>query len=512
MPAIVDDGAGGVSFGANGRQYVLWGVETDQWQAAAGNTAHFDAYIEASKYINANCLAIHAPWRLIEPTKDVYDFSYLEYALKKTEEAGLKAVIYFTSANYAAGNMQFVPDYINDPVTYSRIQGDPTYFRTEPVAGQPALPACPSDPDLLEREMKAYGRLLKFLKEYDTNRNVLAIQVAGEADFLYAMKDEYWLFKNENVRCECADCNAAFEGFAGSNLDFMTHQFAVYIKKMVEAGAMVYDIPVYTCSSPLGYWKGEWRYAENSALRQEMVDFVDYFVGPTTAQTTDVQTYVTEMNNWTSDKMPGNHIWTSGIDTGHGTPGSPHENVGLDSWSHLEMAPWFNILHYKSLGAIYWDHPDVSVTLEGAGAPVREKLRAMWSPLRAASSVLPVYKSAPADKMMWWNYSEKTKSGTIGGYQISIIQYAGENYGFAFDMGNGDIVLSATTYNARTTTVSLTVNNSENLHFERGYFDNNGVWVKTGTFNATKVGNQLVFQISGDNGDYTKALYRIYTE
>lgn len=514
IPSIVSDGLGGHSFCVNGKQYVVWGVETDQWLSAASNIPMINKYVEASKYVNANCLAVHAPWAMFEKEKDVYDFTVLEYYLKQAEKGGLKVVIYFTSTNYAAGNMQFVPDYIKyDTETYSRVQGDPKYFSDVPVGDQPALPACPSDPDLLEREKKAYVELVKFLKEYDVNRNVLAIQVGGETNFLFALKPEWWGMKNEDIRCECPDCNKAFADFNGSNLEFMTQQFAVYIKEIIYAGAEVYDIPTYTCSSPIEYWNGDWRYAENSEVRKAIVNKDNYIVGPTIAHSKTISTYMKEMDQWGADKIPGNVVWVSGLDTGHGTPGSPQEDIGIDSWQHLELAPWFNILHYNSLGAIYWDHPTVSITKEDAGQPVREKLRAMWSPLRAASAILPEYKSAGEDTMVWWHYRQADCSGNLGGFGITAQQNKETNYGFILKLDEGDIVLAATTYEDGATTFTVTVpDGAEGLIFERGHFDDDGNWVKTDSFTPEISGNVITFQISGDHGDYTKTLYRICRE
>jgi len=499
------------SFEVDGRKYVLWGVETDQWLSAASSIFMIDRYVEASLYVNANTLAVHAPWRMIEPYEDEYDFSVLRYYLEQTEKAGLKAVIYFTSTNYAAGNMQFVPDYIiNDSEKYTKIQGDPKYFRSTPWQNQPSLPLCPSNPSLLDRERKAYVELIKFIKEFDTNSNVLSIQVGGETNFFTALNDEYMVPPNVDVRCECQHCNKAFVGHVGSNLEFMTNQYAVYIKKIIEGGAVHYDLPTYTCSAPKEYWGGDWRYAENSAIRKKIVGKQNYFVGPSIAETFSVATFTKEMNHYLDNKIPGNFPWASGIDTGHGTPGSPQENSTVQSWKQLEMAPWFIGFKYKGLGAIYWDHPDVSITNETRGAPVREKFRAMWSPIRAVSSILTDIRILPLSRGNWWHFDEPKKVITAGLYKVEISQTKSNNYGLAYQLDDGSLIFAATTYSGGQTKVEISKTSGyNNAVFQRGYFSDSGKWISTGTFKPTINGEKINFEIKGDHGEYKTSIYRI---
>jgi len=118
------------------------------------------------------------------------------------------------------------------------------------------------------------------LKENDTSRNVLAVQVGGEMDYMFGLKDEWWGLKNADVRCECDYCNTEFAKFQGSKVDFMSTQYAKYLKSMIEAGAAVYNIPTYTCAAPKTYWNNDWRYAENSPLRKQIINRQNYFVGP----------------------------------------------------------------------------------------------------------------------------------------------------------------------------------------------------------------------------------------
>lgn len=509
-PTIIKDQFGGNSFAANGKQYVVWGVEDDQWLSAAGSVSMINKYVEASKYVNANTLAVHSPWKLIEREKGVYDFTVLQYYLEKVEAAGLKTIIYFTGIDYAAGNMEFVPEYIvNDNETYTKVGGNSKFFRNAPWGTQPSLPACPSDADTLAREKKAYLELVKFIKGFDTNKNVLAIQIGGEMNYLMGLNDAYWGLKNTDIRCECTNCNTAYAKFTGTNLAFMTNQFAKYIKAVIDEGATVYDLPTYTCSAPFEYWNKDWRYAENSPVRKQIVNKANYFVGPSIAETKDIATYTKEMNHYLDANIKGNYIFTSGIDTGHGTPGSPDN--ALNSWLHLEMAAWFNIFYYKSLGAIYWDHPKVSITNETTGAPVREKLRAMWSPLRGISSILAKYKAAPENTLLWWNYDELSKDGVLGSFTTNIIQNQKKNYGFAISLKANDVIFSASTYEQGVTTIKLTVSDSlDGFKYERGCFDANENWISKSTFSPSISGKSITVIINGDNGDATNSIFRIY--
>jgi hypothetical protein len=53
-----------------------------------------------------------------------YDFTFVDQALEVTRKHGLKAALMWIGINYAAGDPNFVPGYINaDPNTYTRITG-----------------------------------------------------------------------------------------------------------------------------------------------------------------------------------------------------------------------------------------------------------------------------------------------------------------------------------------------------------------------------------------------------
>ena len=498
----------GAAFEAHGHPWLVWGVEDDQWHSVAGDREMIDRYIEASRYINANCLAVHLPWALIEPEPDRYDFSTVAYYLQQVEKAGLKAVVYFTSANYAAGAMWFTPAYVReDDETYTKIQGDERWFRKTPWLGNPSLPVCPSNPRLLAREAEAYRRLMAFIRDNDPNRNVLAVQVGGETNFFMALQDEWMETKNEEIHCQCPWCSAAWQGFAGTGLQFMTRQFSNHIKAVVQAGAAEYDLPVYTCAAPFEYGGGSWRYAEDLPYHKANLGRDNYFVGPSIAETNSVESFTREMDHYTPDKIPGNVAWTSGIDTGHGTPGSPQEVSPVVSWPHLEMAPWFIIFHYGGPGAIYWDHPDVSVTKPGKGAPVREKFRAFWAPLRALSPVMDAARGTPG--FAWWHYGCESLACELAGCTLEMRQPGG-NYGFAFPDGDGAVVLAATTYMGGATAFTLRRPGGwKGVSIQRGAYGPDGRWAPAQAVAAAVDGDCLALRVAGDHGEAARALYRI---
>jgi len=424
--------------------------------------------------------------------------------MSRAENAGLKVIVYFLNSNYAAGDNTFIPEYVrSDAETYTRVQGPK--IRGEPVAGHAILPLCPSNPALLERERKAYCELIQFIKDNDINRNVLAVVFGHEMNYYTGLKEEYMQWGNPEARCECRHCNAVYTG--GSEVEFMTRQFADYIASVIEAGWEIYDLPPYSGVAPREWFGGGWRGPENAEARKAAVNIDSFFVIPSIASTESASSFRREMRHYLPDRIPGNIAFASGIDTGHGYPGLPF--TGVNSWPHLETAPWINIFEYKSLGAIYWDNPYASIANPENGALAREKLRAFWSPLKGAGGMLVLIRDMPGSQMVWWTYEETQKTADINGYAVYIKQEAGVNYGYVFADGDG-LVMSASVYEGKTTEIIITkAGGFENCVTERGAYNDNGEWEPKEKYTPEISGDSLIVRFEGDNGDASRALIKI---
>lgn len=488
IPVLSLDSVGG-TYAFNGRKTAIWGVENDQWQTIGKNRANFSKYIEGSLYTNANTIAVHSPWKVIEPEMDVYDFSDLDYYIDLCRQNNLKVVIYFTSTNYAAGDNTFTPDYI--------IKGNDTYSHIEmpELAAVDILqrPMCLADPDTLAREQKAVGELFNHLKNINTDGIVLSVNIGSEIDFMHKLK--LGSNKNLDIRCNCVNCQKRYKEGQG-NLQYMTEVFADYTKNVIDKAETAYNLPTYTPVASLMYWPGG-RFVEQPDYIKQIVNRANHVVCASVAPTQSAPLFRKEMDQFI--KIKGNIAFASGIDTGWAS--TPFNNQ-----THLEIAPWVTMFEYNGLGAIYWDHPEMSVTKTKG---TRERLRTGWGPLKAAEYYISAVKG-DKDVTFYWTYESMEKNSSVGGFDIKINQENETNTGFAIAIDKNELAVSATTYKEEPTKIVITApKNGDQFLFEKGYYNLSGEFVKASDFTATTKDKTISFTIDGDSGDYTKAIYRI---
>ncbi len=489
VPVYGVSAGGGSTLEFNGRSYTVWGVENDQWQTLGKNRANFSKYIEGSLYTNANAIAVHCPWKVVEPEKDVYDFSDLDYYVDLCKQNNLKVVLYWSSTNYAAGDNGFTPDYIvNDDSTYSHI--------SMPELADVALAKramCPADPDTLAREEKAIKELFAHLKEINKDGEILTVNIGSEVDFMHQLS----LSSNHNldIKCQCPNCVKRYQSGQG-NLEYMTEIFADYTKNIINTAESAYNLPTYTPVCGLMYWPGG-RFVEQPDYIKQTVNLANHLVCPSVAATQSAAIYRKEMDQFV--KIKGNIAFASGIDTGW-------SNKPFNNTLHLEIAPWITMFEYKGIGAIYWDHPDMSITKTKG---TRERLRTGWGPLKAAEYYISSVKD-DKDVTLYWAYDSVEKSGKIGGFDIKITQQDEANEGYAIAVDKNELALSATVYKDSPTNVEIkTPQDGKNFVFEKGYYDDKGVFVKSGTFAPQIKDGKVIFSINGDSGNYKECLYRI---
>jgi len=489
IPTLGNSTAGGTVFESMSGKHAVWGVENDQWQTVGKNLANFHKYMEGSIYVNANAIAIHSPWIVIEPEKDVYDFSDLDYYLALASENNLKVIIYFTSSNYAGGDNTFTPRYIvEDPDTYTRIEMDE--LSSVPVE---ELPLCPANPNLFERESKAAEKLFEHIKKVNTDGNILAVCMSHEFGFMHRLR----MRSNTNldIRCQCEFCEELYTPDLG-NLEFMTKLFSEYISDVIKSATDIYPITTYSPVASLVYWPGG-RFVEQPDIIKAAVNRKNHFVCPSVATTMNADLFRIEMDQFVS--IEGNPAFASGIDTGWAN--HPYNNQ-----ARLEIAPWISMFEYDGLGAIYWDHPQMTVT-DTRG--VREKLRTGWGPLKGGEYFVSRIKS-DKDVMFHWLYESEEKTEKIGNYEITISQRSKFNNGYAVLVDVNEIMVTATTFNEERTKVEIKSDHSfKGYSFERGYYDTNGEFVRVSEFEPKQSGKSITFNIDGDSGDYTKSIYRI---
>ena len=154
---------------ANGKDFFPVGLQAHN---SSTGTELIGKSIQAVKAYGGNCLEAPVYWYRLEPEKDVYEMELVKELVDETRAVGLKLIILWFGMS-KNGHPNYVPEYVKmNPETYRLVIG--------PDGGtMPALsPHCEAT---LERDKKAFQKLMEFLKVYDEKeRTVLAVQIENE--------------------------------------------------------------------------------------------------------------------------------------------------------------------------------------------------------------------------------------------------------------------------------------------------------------------------------------------
>ena len=199
--------------------------------------------------MHATAISFGVPWSRIEKDKDHYDFSFLNWFITHTEEAGLKLVINLFNSNVCGkceelteGKRypQYTPSYVkNDPSGYTRM-----ILNSEIEYHPGGPPMCPNDPRTLEREVIYLRHVANHLKEFDTNHTVIMIQLNNE--YFYQQWAENPDNTQKEIRCVCKYCKEKYDPKAFvSGEGFMFSSFAEYTRSLIDAFKDIYPLPMY---------------------------------------------------------------------------------------------------------------------------------------------------------------------------------------------------------------------------------------------------------------------------
>lgn len=182
--------------------------------------------------LGANTAALPTYWREVEPEPDRFDFSMVAERIAQAREHNLRLILLWFATWKNASNV-YAPDYIRaDPERY-------------PVAvdqaGNPTISPCPNAESTWERDRNALAALMTHLRESDSERTVISVQIENEPGLL------------RTDRCYCPTCTDLFVGgdyaagyraFAAES--FSTIAIAGYIDRLAAAARAIYPIPLQT--------------------------------------------------------------------------------------------------------------------------------------------------------------------------------------------------------------------------------------------------------------------------
>ncbi|MDE2824134.1 MAG: beta-galactosidase [Chloroflexota bacterium] len=377
IPAISDIG-GVPTLVVDGEPFVILGAQCDIWRSTRQDEKVVE-FIDAYREMNATAISFGIPWAKMEPERDLYDFSFLDWFIERTEAAGLKLVVNLFNSNVCGkceelteGERypQYTPDYIkNDPEGFTRIVPN---VDIEYHPGGP--PLCPNDPATLDRETRYLRRVAMHLKETDRNCTVIMVQLNNE--YFYQQWADCKDNTQKHVRCVCEFCTAKYD--AGRYLtaeEFMFTSFAEYNRTLTDTFKAVYPLPIYV-NSP--WWAP---YIIDIFLRVcPNLDFVGI----------DGVYSVVEPNQLTVGQRGRNLPFAAE---------SPTEAPSTKPY--LPMLPYYTALKMNGLGNLLWEAPDPDTVVNDRAAFVRFK-RALY-PIKNA--MIPLVEARNRKRLTVW-YSQ----------------------------------------------------------------------------------------------------------
>lgn len=181
--------------------------------------------------MGANTAVLPTYWREVEPQPGQYSFEMVDERIRQAHTYGLRVILLWF-ATWKNACAFYAPDYIrNDPATYP-LAMDPQ--------GQSTVSLCPSAEATWRRDRDALVALMEHLRDTDTLRTVIMVQVENEPGIL------------GSDRCYCAACNERFasglwhaEWGTLAAEAFSAMSIASYIERLAAAAKATYRLPLY---------------------------------------------------------------------------------------------------------------------------------------------------------------------------------------------------------------------------------------------------------------------------
>ncbi len=232
----------------DGAPFLLVGAQCDVWRSTpqdAVTVAFFDGFQE----MHATAVSVGVPWSKLEPKKDEYGFSFLDWFIDQARQHGLKLVVNLFNSNVCGkvgeghGGLVYPPEYIlNAPESYQRmvLPGPCKYVSEGP-------PMCPNDPRTLERERRLCVALAEHLARTDVQKTVIMLQIDNE--FYYQQWAGPRPQAEAEVRCHCRFCEEKWPPHSWKDgEEFMFNSFADYLRVLTDAITAVHPLPLYVNS------------------------------------------------------------------------------------------------------------------------------------------------------------------------------------------------------------------------------------------------------------------------
>ncbi len=163
-----------------GEPHLILAVQADAW-AISNPSENAARQFRFAHELGANTIEIPIPWVRVEPERDRYTADYVRWVLEQARANDLDLVLLWFGSNVVGKTgsptgLEIVPTYVtSDPSTYPRVSGSSTRAEN---------PLEPNHPATLDRESRAFAKLLEMVVAEDRDGRVIAWQILNEVGVL----------------------------------------------------------------------------------------------------------------------------------------------------------------------------------------------------------------------------------------------------------------------------------------------------------------------------------------
>ena len=214
-------------------------------------TDMIDRTMDAIREYHGNTMEAPIYWYAVEPEEDRYDLSLVKGLIDKAKSRGLYLIILWFGCN-KNGHPNYAPEYIKLHPEIYRIAVGPD--------GAPVPSISPHCKETLARDKKAFLRMMEFIRDYDKEGTVLAVQIENEFGYAHTDRDYSALAEADyekgvpeellGVRLEdmgelSHDGSWIGEFGRHANEAFSAYYHAQYVEELAKAGKEVMDMPFF---------------------------------------------------------------------------------------------------------------------------------------------------------------------------------------------------------------------------------------------------------------------------
>ena len=243
IPQLVKKG-GKYTYLVDGKPFLMLGGQVDNKVFVPDEMAKV---LPGFKAYNGNTVEFPVTWKLIEPKEGAFNFAPVDQIVRDIRAHGLRAIVLWFGT-WKGDEATYLPDWVTS--------NSKRFPKALDADGKPSNSLSPHGAATLEADRKAFGALLKRLREIDENdRTVILVQVENEPGIVGPPRDysaEATKLFNGPVPDEFVTALKKKPGtwlqtFGRQFADeaFTTYYMAKYIGSVAAAGKAAYPLPMY---------------------------------------------------------------------------------------------------------------------------------------------------------------------------------------------------------------------------------------------------------------------------